>query len=154
MAGYRTSLDSPGVRNLLVLGASIPIVGLPLFGLWVHRFLKDYRTGIYAGVFVVTLGIVMHVGFFRVCEGNTRLGAAGWRGAIAGYLAGLIAYFALVLASPSGVEGLAGVVGRAPSDSVALIAGFPLFLGGWLYGALVGIAIEWLRGRAEASPPR
>jgi len=145
------ALASASLRNLLALAASIPIVALPLFGLWVHRFLKDYRTGIYAAAFVVALGIAMHVGFFRVREGSVRLGSAAWRGAIAGYLAGLIAYFALVLATPSGAEGLSRVLSRDPEGSAALVASFPLVFGGWVYGALVGVAVEWLRGKAEAS---
>lgn len=48
----RVRVSFPTFRTVLALGASLPLVALPLFGLWVHRFLKDYRTGLYAAAFV------------------------------------------------------------------------------------------------------
>jgi hypothetical protein len=138
-------------RNFLVLGLSIPLVALPMFGLWVHGFFKDYRTGVYAVTFIVVIAMLMHVGIFRVRESTMRLASAGLRGAIAGYISGLVAYFILVFVISDGAATLGRTIGRDADTSIALIASFPLVLGGWLYGALVGLAVEWLRGRTKAS---
>jgi hypothetical protein len=127
------------------------LVALPLFGLWVHRFLKDYRTGIYAAAFVVALAIAMQSDVFRIRVGPVRMVSAMWKGALAGYMAGLIAYFVVSLIIPAGLGGLGRMLARDPADLLTLIAGSPVFLGGWVYGALVGVSIEWLRGRAEAA---
>jgi len=150
MTTHRSAFRALIYRNFLALGLSIPLVALPLFGLWVHRFLKDYRTGVYAVAFVVILAMVMHVGIFRVRGGAMRLVSAALRGAVAGYVAGVVGYLVLVLVIPDGAATLGRTVTRDGSVSVLLIASFPLVLGGWLYGALVGVTAEWLRSRAEA----
>jgi hypothetical protein len=153
MTVHGNALRSSIVRNLLAVAASVPLVALPLFWLWVHRFLKDYRTGVYAIAFVVALAIAIQIPGLRLARGQAALMSSAWRGAIAGYLAGLVAYVVLALIIPDGASKLINTFGR-PLEALALVLASPIFLGGWLYGALVGAAAEWLRGQAEASPSR
>lgn len=110
----RVPMKSPTLRTLIVFAASIPLVALPLFGLWVHRFLKDYRTGVYAIAFVVALAIAMQIPGLRLARGQAGLASSAWRGAIVGYLAGLVAYVVLALIIPDGASKV--TARRAPSS--------------------------------------
>jgi hypothetical protein len=53
---------------------------------------------------------------------------------------------------PGGISRLTNTFGQ-PLDMLGLVLASPIFFGGWLYGALVAVAAEWLRGRAGTTAP-
>lgn len=136
-------------RTSSIVGLSLPTLGAAVFAGWVYPFLKDFRVVLYAAAFIVSLLCLLQIPAF-VESGTARIGRAAARGLAAGYLAGVVAYIVMAALVPDGAERLGNTFSALPGGFLIAVFGSPLVMGLWLYGAIVGAAVEWLRNRSAA----
>ena len=133
------STSAKAVARTAALASALAV---PLFVLWVHRFIKSPSTIAYGLAYLVAL--VALVRRAASAPKSVSLPHLALKGPLLGYLAGLVGDIALLL-----VEGsrAANMISKMPGESLVTWIASPIAMGLWIPGCVTLLADELLRRR-------